>query len=86
MSNSKTFTERVIDIVRAIPSGSTLSYAEVASRAGSTGASRAVGSIMKANTDLSVPCHRVVRSDGNPGEYNGLRGMSKEELLLSEKK
>lgn len=85
MSNSKTFTERVIDIVRAIPTGSTLSYAEVAKRAGSPGASRAVGSIMKANTDLSVPCHRVVRSDGKPGEYNGLRGMSKEELLFSEK-
>lgn len=68
------FKERVEKIVRDIPKGETLSYGEVASRAGSPGAARAVGQIMANNSDLSVPCHRVIRSDGKIGGYNGIRG------------
>lgn len=67
---NRTFRESVIDVVRAIPRGSVLSYSDVAARAGFPKAARAVGSLMKANRDLAVPCHRVVRSDGRPGEYN----------------
>ena len=66
----QTFTEKVIAIVRAIPAGTTMTYKEVASRAGSPNASRAVGSIMKTNYNPDIPCHRVVRSDGIAGEYN----------------
>jgi O-6-methylguanine DNA methyltransferase len=79
-----TFKEKVLDIVRAIPKGEVLTYGEVAKRAGTPGAARAVGTIMAANDDLTVPCHRVIRSDGKIGEYNGLRGPSKEELLRKE--
>lgn len=79
-----TFKEKVLDIVRAIPKGEVLTYGEVAKRAGTPGAARAVGTIMAANDDLTVPCHRVIRSDGKIGEYNGLRGLSKEELLRNE--
>ncbi len=68
------FKERVERVVRDIPRGKTLSYREVALRAGSPGGARAVGTIMARNTDKSVPCHRVVRSDGKIGGYNGLRG------------
>ena len=42
---------------------------------------RAVGSLMAKNTDKNVPCHRVIRSDGSIGSYNGLCGESKEQLL-----
>ncbi len=80
----KTFSEKVIAIVKKIPAGKTLSYAEVAKKAGSPQASRAVGSIMAKNQDKSVPCHRVIRSDGSIGPYNGLRGKSKEALLKKE--
>ena len=66
----QTFTEKVIAIVQAIPKGKTMTYKEVARKAGSPDASRAVGSIMKANYNPSIPCHRVVRSDGITGEYN----------------
>ena len=66
----QSFTEKVIAIVQAIPKGKTMTYKEVARKAGSPGASRAVGSIMKANYNPSIPCHRVVRSDGITGEYN----------------
>ena len=65
-----TFAERVRDVVRQIPKGETRSYKEVAATAGSAGAARAVGMIMKNNYDPSVPCHRVIRSDGKMGGYN----------------
>lgn len=61
-------------IVRKIPKGKVLSYKQVATKAGSPGASRAVGSILKKNYDPQIPCHRVIRSDGIAGEYN--RGRS----------
>ena len=64
------FTERVLNIVSSIKKGKTMTYKEVATRAGSPGAARAVGSIMKANYRPNVPCHRVIRSDGVIGEYN----------------
>ena len=78
------FTDKVLDIVRKIPEGSTLTYAQVAVQAGSSRAARVVGSIMAKNKDLAIPCHRVIRSDGRFGKYNGLRLKSKEELLKKE--
>ena len=80
----RTFTQKVIEIVKKIPRGSTMSYRDIATQAGSPGASRAVGSIMAKNDDKHVPCHRVIRSDGTIGPYNGLRGNSKEVLLKQE--
>ncbi len=66
----KSFTEKVYDVVAKIPRGKTLTYREVARRAGSPHAYRAVGNIMHNNPDTKrVPCHRVVRSDGDPGGY-----------------
>lgn len=64
------FTERVYAVVARIPRGKTMTYKEVARRAGSPNAYRAVGNIMHRNPDTRrVPCHRVVRSDGDPGGY-----------------
>ena len=78
------FAEKVQEYVRAIPKGETRSYKQVAIAAGSPGAARAVGSIMSNNTDKSIPCHRVVRSDGRVTGYNGLQGKSREALLRKE--
>ncbi len=64
------FRESVLAVVRRIPKGSVMTYKEVAAAAGSPRACRAVGSFMKANRDPAVPCHRVVRADLRPGEYN----------------
>lgn len=61
-------------VVRDIPKGKTMTYKEVALKAGSPNAARAVGTIMAGNDDPSIPCHRVVRSDGKIGGYNGIRG------------
>ncbi len=73
----KTFSEKVIEVVKKIPKGKVLSYGEVSRRAGVAGAARAVGSIMSSNKDKGIPCHRVVKSDGRIGYYNGLRGNAK---------
>ena len=80
----KSFQEKVLEVVKGIKEGKVMTYGEVAARAGNAKASRAVGGIMAKNTDKSVPCHRVVKSDGSIGMYNGLRGKSKEGLLKKE--
>ncbi len=68
----KSFSARVYDVVENIPEGKVMSYGEVARRAGSPRAHRAVGSLMNKNRDFqNVPCHRVVCSDGRVGQYNG---------------
>ena len=79
----KSFTEKVYAVVEKIPKGETLTYKEVAKRAGNVNAFRAVGNILNKNYDPKIPCHRVVRSDGKSGGYN--RGASaKRELLKKE--
>ena len=78
------FKEKVLKIVSAIPKGSVMSYGEVAARAGSPRASRAVGRIMAQNFDPSVPCHRVVRADGSVGSYNRGGNAEKKNLLRRE--
>jgi O-6-methylguanine DNA methyltransferase len=80
----KTFAEKVLAVVRRIPRGETMTYAEVARRAGSPRASRAVGTLMRKNYDPSVPCHRVIRSDGSLGEYNRGGTAAKRRLLRAE--
>ena len=74
------FKEKVLEVVKNIPEGKTLSYKQVATLSGSPNASRAVGNIMKENYDENIPCHRVIRSDGSPGGYN--RGSERKEAIL----
>ncbi len=77
----KTFTEKVYAVVAKIPRGKTMTYKEVARRAGNALAARAVGNIMNKNPDTKkVPCHRVVRSDGDTGGY--ARGRKAKIMLL----
>ena len=74
------FHSKVLSIVRKIPKGETLTYKEVAQRAGNPRAFRAVGNILNKNHDPSIPCHRVIRSDGKIGGYN--RGARQKTALL----
>ena len=80
----RTFMEKVLGVVRKIPEGKTLTYTQVAEKAGNAKAVRAVGSIMRKNYDPTVPCHRVIRSDGSIGEYNRGGPEAKRKLLESE--
>lgn len=65
------FEEKVYTIVKKIPKGHALTYKEVAHRIGKPGAARAVGNALNKNHNPKIPCHRVVRSDGTLGGYNG---------------
>ncbi len=76
-----TFCERVFAVVRTIPSGSTLSYSEVARLAGNPRGARAVGAVLRTNYDPEIPCHRVIRKDGSPGGYN--RGVTLKKRRLA---
>jgi len=79
MSREKSeFTKKVYEAVRRIPKGEVASYKEVAEMAGYPGAFRAVGTVLSKNTDPTVPCHRVIRSDGRVGGYRGGRGGGEE--------
>jgi len=80
----KTFVERVRDIVRNIPKGKSMTYKEVATRAGNPKAARAVGAVMRSNYNRDIPCHRVVRSDGSLGSYNRGGTRRKREMLIAE--
>lgn len=78
------FRAKVYKIVKNIPKGKTLSYGEVAARAGSPKACRAVGNILNKNYDPKIPCHRVIKADGTAGGYN--RGMSEKVRILKREK
>ncbi|MBX4200661.1 MGMT family protein [Candidatus Parcubacteria bacterium] len=77
------FQSKVYEAVKKIPKGMVFTYKDVAEMIGSPGAYRAVGTALKNNTDPGVPCHRVIKSNGDVGEYNGLAGR-KMALLKSE--
>lgn len=81
---SMPFTEKVKSIVRNIPKGDIRTYQEVAAEAGNPRAARAVARIMAANYDPTVPCHRVIRSDGGMGGYNRGGVAKKRQLLQAE--
>lgn len=80
----RSFADKVRDIVRAIPEGKTMTYKEVATRAGNAKAARAVGAIMRTNYDDSIPCHRVIASDGSMRGYNRGGVDRKRERLFEE--
>jgi O-6-methylguanine DNA methyltransferase len=84
MKKQMSFADKVRVVVRTIPKGKTMTYGEVAKKAGHAGAARAVGGVMKENFDPSVPCHRVIRSDGKIGEYNRGGPAAKRKLLITE--
>lgn len=64
-----TFTEEVYRVVSKIPKGKVLTYKEVARKIGRPKSYRAVGNVLNRNTDPKVPCHRVIRSDGQTGGF-----------------
>jgi methylated-DNA-[protein]-cysteine S-methyltransferase len=75
------FRRTVIEHLRDIGYGRRESYADVAAAVGSPRAVRAVGTACARNPlPVVIPCHRVVRSDGSPGQYAG--GAATKAMLL----
>lgn len=77
------FARKVHDECRRVAYGERLSYADLAARAGSPRAARAVGNVMRTNrTPLVVPCHRVIGAGGKLGGYSALTGLALKQRLL----
>ena len=75
------FSQAAWKAMRRIKAGKTMSYADLADRAGSPAAVRAAGSACAKNAIvLVVPCHRIVKTGGALGNY--AYGLNKKEWLL----
>ena len=75
------FRLRVLEAMSRLPYGETVTYAELAARAGNPRAPRAAGHACATNPiPIVVPCHRVVGSDGSLRGYTG--GLHYKEFLL----
>lgn len=81
------FTAQVYKALASVPFGETISYGELASRAGRPAAARAVGRIMANNPlPLILPCHRVIAASGAMTGYSGGEGIATKIFLLQHEK
>jgi AraC family transcriptional regulator of adaptative response/methylated-DNA-[protein]-cysteine methyltransferase len=79
------FQQAIWAALRAIPSGETRSYGQIAAAIGRPGAVRAAGTACGDNNlAILIPCHRVVRSNGGMGGYAW--GLEKKQALLAREK
>src|SRR5947207_10440214 len=80
--NGTPFQRAVWNEIAQVPWGETLTYAELASRAGHPGSARAAGAATGRNPlSIIVPCHRIVGSDGSLTGYAG--GLDRKQTLLA---
>ena len=78
------FHRRVYEAARTIPSGTTLSYGEIAARIGAPGSARAVGQALGRNPfAIVVPCHRVLAAGGKVGGFSANGGIATKLRLLA---
>jgi AraC family transcriptional regulator of adaptative response/methylated-DNA-[protein]-cysteine methyltransferase len=79
------FQLRVWQALREIPRGQTISYSELAARAGNPAAVRAAGTACGANgIGVLIPCHRAIRSDGSLNAYRW--GLDRKRALLEKER
>lgn len=77
------FQRKVWDALREIPYGETVSYSDIAKKAGNPKAVRAAATAVGKNPLLIVnPCHRVIRADGKIGNFACGEEMKKKLILL----
>jgi len=75
------FRGEILDALETVSFGQTITYGDLAARAGRPKAARAVGSAMATNPiAIIVPCHRVLPSSGGVGQFGG--GVPAKEWLL----
>lgn len=84
MGNFPPFYRKVWKECARIPEGKTRTYGWIAKKIGSPGAARAVGQALAKNPFApTIPCHRVVRSDGSLGGYSGTGGIRAKRRILT---
>lgn len=78
------FRSEVLKATRRVKVGETVSYQQLAQRAGSPKAARAVGNSMATNIfPIIVPCHRVLGSGGHLGGFTAPGGLDLKQKLLA---
>ena len=83
--NMSTFFINTLEEVKKIPYGSTMSYKDIANNIKSPRGHRAVANANARNPiPIIIPCHRVIKSNGDFGEYGG-GSILKKNLLEFEK-
>jgi O-6-methylguanine DNA methyltransferase len=81
------FEKKVLMACMEIPAGETLTYGQLAEKAGYPKAARAVGSVLAKNKlPLIIPCHRVVRADGKIGNFSAPGGTKLKKRMLNYEK
>ncbi len=71
--------------IAKIPYGETRTYKDLAIAIGNPNSSRAVANACGKNPyPLIIPCHRVIRTDGNLGGYSGVGGLKTKKKLLEQ--
>ncbi|MDO8600293.1 MAG: methylated-DNA--[protein]-cysteine S-methyltransferase [bacterium] len=73
-------SQKIYTLTKKIPKGKVSTYGEIARVVGKPHISRFVGFVLNKNTDPVIPCHRVVKENGEVGGYN--KGTPKKEALL----
>lgn len=77
------FTNKIYEIAKRIPKGKVATYKQLAELAGNNKAARAVGMAMKHNPFApTVPCHRVVASNGKLTGFSAPGGIDKKKAML----
>lgn len=78
---------KVLKVCKGVPLGKTITYSQLAKRAGFPKAARAVGNILAKNPlPLIIPCHRVVRSDSKIGKFSAPGGGKMKKKMLEYEK
>ena len=78
------FGASILTACRDIKFGQTISYRQLACKAGHPDAARAAGSVVAKNPiPLIIPCHRVLRSDGSMGGFSAQGGVTLKKRLLT---
>lgn len=72
--------QNIYQLTKKIPEGTVTTYGEIAAALKKPRLSRFVGTVLNSNTDPAIPCHRVIRQNGEVGGYN--KGTSKKIVLL----
>ena len=83
-SKGTEFQKKVWQEIVKIPAGEVLSYKQLAANIGKPNAARAVANACGANPfPITIPCHRVVGSNGYLGGYSAKGGAAKKRVLLA---
>ena len=84
MANVPALHQRVYEVARSVPPGSTITYGDIAKRLGDHGLAREVGQALAKNPfAIVVPCHRVVASNGKLGGFSAPGGLKTKQRMLA---